>query len=103
MLLLADGLFRLDLAVDGDTLRTMVRNLSTGALEMGGREDGDEGLHIVIGEAGAYEPSRSAIEFTLGSGGDRVEVKVLIATLRFLERGTVRVTAQAIIRPAPVS
>ena len=32
-----------------------------------------------------------------------LEVKVRFATLRFADRGTVRVTAQAVIRAAPLS
>ena len=30
MILLAEGLFRLDVVISGDTLRTVVRNLSSG-------------------------------------------------------------------------
>ena len=40
MLLAADGLFRLDVAIVGDTIRTTVRNFSTGELEMGRGQGG---------------------------------------------------------------
>jgi hypothetical protein len=103
MLLLAEGLFRLDVVIRGDTLQTIVRNLSNGELEMDGRHDRPAGLHVAIGEVAAYEPASVSVDFALGSPGDRVEVKVLIATLRFGERGTVRVTAQAVIRKALLS
>ncbi|HUO72013.1 MAG TPA: hypothetical protein VMU39_14685 [Solirubrobacteraceae bacterium] len=98
MLLLAEGLFRLDITVSGDTLRTIVRNLSTGQLEMTGGAYGPDGGHVILGEAAAYEPARTAIEFTLGQPDDRVEVSVTLATLRFADRGTIRVSAQAIVR-----
>jgi hypothetical protein len=98
MLLLAEGLFRLDVRVSGDTLQTTVRNLSPGELEMGGSPRSDPGGGLAFGEAAIYEPGRSGLEFVLGSGGDRVTVSAVIATLRFAERGTVRVTTQAIVR-----
>ena len=100
MLLLAEGLFRLDVVIRGDTLRTVVRNLSSGELAMEGGPASDAGGSIAFGDAAAYQPGRSSLEFALGSGADRVEVSVVIGTLRFAERGTVRVSAQAIVRTA---
>jgi hypothetical protein len=101
MLLLAEGLFRLDILASGDTLRVIVRNLSAGALEMEGGAQSDQGANIALGDACAYEPARSSIAFVLGSGHDRVEARVLIGTLRVPHRGTIRITAQAIVHPAP--
>lgn len=101
MLLLAEGLFRLDVTPRGDTLQTVVRNLSTGELKTEGPNDRELATHFAIGDIADYEPSRASIAFTLGSDADRVEVKILIGTLRLADRGTVRVTAQAIIRQAP--
>jgi hypothetical protein len=98
MLLLAGGLFRLDVVLSGDTLRTVVRNLSTGELEMQRRPGNDAGASIAYGDAAAYEPGRASVEFALGSGADRVTAEVLIGTLRFADRGTIQVTAQAIVR-----
>jgi hypothetical protein len=43
-------------------------------------------------------PSRVERDFELGEGDDRVSVEATIATLRFTERGTVQVTAQALVR-----
>jgi hypothetical protein len=98
MLLQADGLFRLDVTISGDTLRTIVRNLSSGELRMRGGAYGPDGANIVEGEASAFEPARAAVEFTLASGGDQVEVSVTVGTLRFADRGTLKVSAQAIIK-----
>jgi hypothetical protein len=100
-ILLADGLFRLDVALAGDTLRTIVRNFSAGELTMDRSAPGYASVSILLGPAEAYEPTRSDLGFALGSANDRVDVRVTIATLRFAERGTVRVTAQAILQQAP--
>ncbi len=96
MLLLAQGLFRFDVTIDGDTLRTTVRNLSDGVLRMG-RDSGGRAA-LGFGEIDVYEPAQAGLSFTLGSGADVVEVNVQVATLRFAERGTVRITAQGILR-----
>jgi hypothetical protein len=98
MLLLAEGLFRLDVVVSGDTLRTVVRNFTNAPLRMTGGAYGPDGANVVIGEAAAYEPARAAVEFTLGDADDSAEVTVTLATLSFAERGTVKVSAQAIVR-----
>lgn len=98
MLLLVEGRFRLDVAFLGDTLRTLVRNLSGDQLTL------DEGLHpevethFAVGDVSVYQPAQSQLGFSLGSGPDRVTVAVMIGVLRFVERGTVRITAQAALR-----
>jgi hypothetical protein len=102
MLLHADGLFRLDVTVDGDTVRTVVRNLSPGKLETRGPATSPAGLSLGFGDVQEYQPGRVELEFALGTGSDRVTVTGVIATLRFNDRGTVRVTGQAIVREAPV-
>jgi hypothetical protein len=101
MLVLAEGLFRLDVQITGDTLRTVVRNFSPGPLEMRRAHGGAPGRSIAFGEVAAYEPSQTKVEFVLGTGDDRVTVEVVIGTLRFAERGVLRVSAQALIRQAP--
>lgn len=101
-LLLAEGLFRLDVILDGDTLRTVVRNLSSGRLETTGKAYDDSVASFVIGEVAAYEPAHTSLEFALGSGSDRVEVRVLVGVLHFAQRGTFRLTGQAVIRRAPL-
>lgn len=102
MMLFAEALFRFDVRVEGDTLRAIVRNLSSGPLEMRGGQEYGGSAHLVLGNAAAYEPADANVQFTLGLGSDRVEVTVLLAMLRFAARGTVRVTAQAIVRQAPL-
>jgi hypothetical protein len=101
MLLLAEGLFRLDVVVSDDTIRTVVRNLSPGKLNI--ERDSGYGLPnaIATDEAAAYRPGTAALTFTVGSGTDRVRAEVKIGTLRFERRGTVRLTGQAIVRQAP--
>jgi hypothetical protein len=102
MLLLAEGLFRLDVVISRDTLRTVVRNLSSGSLKLQhGPAPQQEAGSFAFGEIAGYEPSRTQLEFALGAGQDRVTVESVIATLRYAEKGTVRVTAQAIVRHAP--
>jgi hypothetical protein len=104
MLLLADGLFRLDVLVYGDSMRTVVRNLSSGPVEMQsgtggtGGTGGAAGQSISFGEVSAYQPGRADLGFTIGPGDDRLLVKVTLATVRFVERGTVRVSGQAVVR-----
>lgn len=98
MLLHADGLFRLDVMVRGDSLQTFLRNLTEGALDIRAGVGESRGT-VTLGDAAAYAPGRADLGFTLGAGDDRVMTRVMIATLRFADRGTVRVTAQGIVRP----
>jgi hypothetical protein len=101
MLLLAEGLFRLDVSLAGDALRTVVRNLSGAQLEV---EEGDHGQgqpHLVFSAAPDYQPAQGRVRFSLGGGKDRVTVSAILGILRFAQRGTVQVTGQAVIRRAP--
>ena len=98
MLLLAEGLFRLDVLISDDTIRTSVRNLSAGELRFEDPVDPGRAHGIAFGEALTYRPSSSRVRFSLGRDEDVANVDVLLGTLRFDERGTVRVTAQATIR-----
>jgi hypothetical protein len=100
MILLADRLFRLDVVIAGDTLRTVVRNLSAAELTMRNDTAGYASTGAVTEALLTYAPTGSAIRFTIGSGADLVAVEVLLGTLRFAERGCYLVTAQAIIRRA---
>jgi hypothetical protein len=101
MLLLADGLFRLDVVVAEDTLRTVLRNLSGGAIETQTTLGTVTGESMSFGDADSYQPGRAGLGFTIGAGPDAVWVRAMIATLRFADRGTVQVGAQAIVRQAP--
>jgi hypothetical protein len=103
MLLLAEGLFRLDVVVAEDTLRTVLRNLSGGVIETETTLGAVTGESMLFGDASSYEPGRAGLGFTIATGGDAVWVRAMIATLRFVDRGTVQVGAQAILLQAPVS
>ena len=95
MLVLAEGLFRLDVALRGDTLATFVRNFTVDQLRMRSGVYGVDGANLVVAEAASYEPVRMSIAFSIGA----VDVDVTVGTLRRLaQRGTVRVSAQALVR-----
>jgi hypothetical protein len=99
MLVLAEGWFRLDVVISDDTLRAIVRNLSGAELDLEGGKGGDLGVALESGDAAVYEPRRSTMALRLGRGEDQIVAMISIATLRFAHRGTVRVTAQAVVRP----
>lgn len=61
-------------------------------------QGGEPTVSAAFGDAAEYEPGSSSLQFVIGDEADLVGVHVKMATLRFAERGTVRVTAQAIIR-----
>ncbi|HEY5142998.1 MAG TPA: hypothetical protein VII98_05810 [Solirubrobacteraceae bacterium] len=97
----APGLFRLDVALVPDNVRVIVRNLSRGALAF--ESEGYPRPVIVQDdelEALQLRPGHHQVTFTLGEGDDAVAVRVVLATLRALDRGTVQVTGQAIVRRA---
>lgn len=107
-LLIAPRLFRFDTIVEGDTLRTVVRNLSAAHLEMRPSHHIEPGTNVVQGDAAAYEPARATAAFALHSDSETIDVEVTIGTLLLREQGTVRVTAQALLTqttvvPGPVS
>ena len=99
-LLLAEGLFRLDVLIQGDSLQTFIRNFSTGPLEIQGDAGSLGGISAASDAAAAYSPGRADLGFTLGTVSDQVLVRVTIATLNFADRGVVRVSAQAIVGQA---
>lgn len=99
MLLLADELFRLDIAVVGDALQTFVRNLTSGELELHGEVGQPRVATTTLGLAARYAPSRADLRFLVGPPDARADTEVTIATLRFAERGLIRVSAQGIVRP----
>jgi hypothetical protein len=98
MLLLADDLFRLDILIDGDTLQTFVRNLTTGELDVQGEVGQPRIATTTSGAAARYAPGRADLRFAVGLEDGRVLTEVTIATLRFAERGVIRVSAQGIVR-----
>jgi hypothetical protein len=100
MLLLAEGLFRLDVVVSGDSLQTFVRRLSPGPLVIEGDAATSDGTSTTFGEVAPCAPGRADLAFTLGAGADRLRAQVTLATLRLPQRGLMRVSAQAVVRQA---
>jgi hypothetical protein len=96
--LLADGLFRLDVAVVGDTLRTMVRNLSPGPLELERRRGDGYAQPDLLPGAQSLHPSRSSMAFDVG--GWHVEAQ--LALIGTGAPGLRRVTAQAVAVQLPM-
>jgi hypothetical protein len=94
----APGLFRLDAVVASDTLRVIVRNLSSARLEYHdegyGRPTWDQGDARVIA---ALRPGHHQMTMTLGEPGDGVRVRVILTTLRLPSSDLVRITGQATI------
>jgi hypothetical protein len=59
------------------------------------------GDSYAFGQVATYQPGRAQLGFTIGAAGDRLLVQVMVGTLRFADRGTVRVSARAIVRQSP--
>jgi hypothetical protein len=96
MLLLADELFRLDVLVNGDALEPYVRNLSRGGLTITDDPEGTESS--LQGGAAELFGGRAALCVRgIGEAGGFL-ARVSVATVRVAERGTIAVSAQAIIR-----
>ena len=100
MLLLAEGLFRLDIMIMGDALQTFVRNLTSGELTLTGEVGQPRVATTTLGLAARYAPGRADLRFAVGPEDARVVTEVTIATLRFGDRGLIRVSAQGIVRRA---
>jgi hypothetical protein len=99
MMLVAEGLFRLDVVLEGDTLRSIVRNLSPDAEVRFGPARSSYPIGAgSFGDLAGYEPGNVAIDFCLESATERVDVTGTIATLKFSDRGTTRITVQAVVR-----
>jgi hypothetical protein len=97
----APGLFRLDAIIASDTLRVIVRNLSSAPLQFHdegyGRPTWHQGDATVIA---ALRPGHHQMTLTLGELGDAVRADVILTTLRLPESDLVRITGQATIAPA---
>ncbi len=99
MLLLAEGLFRLDVVPQDDMVQTVIRNLSSAALAelrlhaVGGESSVLAGRHEVAVEAtGRFGGEVVLVE---EDGEERVVAKVLVGSVCRLERGVTSFTAQA--------
>jgi hypothetical protein len=100
MLLVSEDLFRLDIMVVGDALQTFIRNLASGELALAGEVGQPRVATTTLGLAARYAPGRADLRFAVGPEDARIVTEVTIATLRFPERGLIRVSAQGIVRPA---
>jgi hypothetical protein len=76
------------------------RNLTGWPLDIDRDAGSLSGPTISLGDVDVYAPGRADLGFRLGSGDDLLLARITIATLRFPERGTVRVSTQAIVRQA---
>jgi hypothetical protein len=97
MILGLEGLFRLDVAIFPDTVRTTVRSFTGGELTVR-REDYPATRNFGYGEIGPCRPTATLTEFAIAGAGESVAVSVILATLWSPERGTHGVTAQAVVR-----
>jgi hypothetical protein len=99
MLILAEGLFRLDVIPSADTIQTMVRSLSDEPqAELRSVDVGGETR--VLGEAGdtvATSTGRFGGEVVLiaEDGSERAVARVLVGSVCHLDRGITSFTAQA--------
>lgn len=97
----APRLFRLDVVVAGDTLRTIVRNLSRAELLVAPSHHNEPGTNLVLGDSPRYQPARAATAFALHGANESVLVTVTIGTLLRADQGLLRVSTQAIVRQSP--
>jgi hypothetical protein len=88
---------------EGDTLRTVVRNLSAGTLEIDTRHHNEPGTNIVQGDASVYEPAKASVGFVLRTATEEIHAEVTIGTMMLVNRGCVRVSAQAILHQTAVN
>jgi hypothetical protein len=97
VLVYVPGLFRIDVAPMGDTLRTVMRNLSDRELSDVGRTPGYVRGEEVTGELVAFSPSQVDIGFTLDDGKVATEVRGTIGVLWLPRRHTAQFTAQIFV------
>jgi hypothetical protein len=99
MLVLAEGLFRLDVIPQDDMVQTVVRNLS-------GAPSAELRFHPVGGEASVLGSRDEVVTGSTGrfggevvligaDGAERVVAKILVGSVCHLERGLTSFTAQA--------
>jgi hypothetical protein len=101
MLVLAEGLFRLDVVPHEDTIQTVVRSLAPEPrAELLGEDVGGE--TVALGGPGAIAPQstgRFGGELVLigEDGAERTVARVLVGSVCHLERGVTTFTAQAVL------
>lgn len=94
----APGLFRLDVAVSGESMRLVVRNMSPGPIAYADR--GYDQPVVLQGDTATLRrmrPGHHQLTFRLLGPGRLVEARVIIATLRPVADGLVRVTGQVMV------
>jgi hypothetical protein len=100
MLVLAEGLFRLDVVPNDDTIQTIVRSLSSERRRAELRDRAVAGETVSFGGPGAIEP-RSTGRFggeivLIGEDGlDQAVARVLVGSVCHPDRGITTFTAQA--------
>jgi hypothetical protein len=99
MLILADGLFRLDVVPHEDTIQTIVRSLAAeGRAELRSVDVGGETrTGGVAGEIAPQSTGRFGGEIVLigDDGSERSVARVLVGSVCHLDRGVTSFTAQA--------
>ena len=95
----APDLFRLDVAVSGESMRVVVRNMRPGPIAY--TDSGYAHPVVVQGDTATLarvRPGHHQLWFRLGEPGHVVEARVIIATLQAVDNGLVRITGQATVR-----
>jgi hypothetical protein len=98
MLLLAEGLFRLDVVPHDDTVQTIARSLSAAEPNAELRSTGEVGgASQSTGDAAPRSTTRFGGEIVLigEEGAERVVARVLVGSVCHLDRGLTSFTAQA--------
>jgi hypothetical protein len=98
MLLHAPGLFRLDVQQLGDTVRTVIRNLSDAEAES--TTSGYSQPVWVSGELDGRRPARFEVTVALDSGNEQGEIRIIVGAMCDVARGVTTFTAQAIVAGA---
>jgi hypothetical protein len=98
MLLLVDGLFRLDVIPEDDTIQTVLRSLAP--------EERVELRHADVGGADSFNAAVAAnppstgrfggdVVLIAGDGAERIVARVLVGSVCYPDRGRTMFTAQA--------
>ena len=96
MLILAEGLFRLDVIPYEDTIQTLVRSLSPGwRAEL--RSRGVGGETRILGDVAPHSTGRFGGDVVLAAddGQERTVARLMVGSVCHLERGVTSFTAQA--------
>jgi hypothetical protein len=99
VLILVDGLFRLDVCPRGDTLRVVTRPLAGTQAALGG--SGYSGAVVACSERldrlASLSPARFDVTVQLRRGDLTATAPVLIGALHFADRGITQFTGQTVV------